>query len=47
MVISQQEKKEFELEIQTLFPTFPKEEIPQAVEIMINYWTYIIENIEE
>lgn len=47
MVISQQEKKEFELEIQTLFPTFPKEEIQEAVEIMINYWTYIIENIEE
>lgn len=47
MLVSEAEKKEFELEIQTLFPTFPKEEIPQAVEIMINYWTYIIENIED
>mgnify|MGYP000386208028 FL=1 len=47
MVISKQEKREIEEEIHSLFPSFPKEEIPEAVEIMIDYWIYIIENIDE
>ena len=46
MVINEQEKREFEHEIHALFPSFPKEEIPEAVENMVEYWTYIIQNMD-
>lgn len=42
---NQQEKIEFESELQTLYPFLSKEEAKNIIEDMIIYWSYIIENI--
>jgi|GEM_PF-3143581 hypothetical protein len=47
MELNKQEKREFEVELHSLYPFLSDKESKNIIEDMIVYWSFIIENIEE